>query len=256
MNNAKIIIAFIVGGILGVVGGGFVGYTIGGSNPAIDHAERSVVVEVGEERRPVRPTSPVDDAAVEAAEDENEVPDVVPEPVEEETTEEYVISPNMDSEIMWVGYKTVLGQRISMEGGFANFEGELLVVNNDPDESYVEVIVDMTTVFSQNAILTGVLRGGQFFDIENHPTARFASTNIEPLEEDDQYRVTGNFTLRGETRGIQFPATIERRDDNVFVKAEFTIDRQQWDIGYDMYEGATILDDVVVSFAVLAEPAD
>ena len=253
VNNIKIIIAFIAGGIIGVVGGGFVGYTIGGSNTAIDRAEGATVVEVQEERRPVRPEPPVDAAAVEAAGDPEEAPDVVPEPAPVEVTEEYVISPNMESEIMWVGYKTILGQRISMEGGFANFNGTLVVVNDDPNESYVEVIVDMNTIFSQNSILTGVLRGNAFFDVEEHSTARFASTKIESADEEGRYLVTGNFTLRGETKGIQFPATIERRGDDVFAQAEFTIDRQLWDIGYDMYEGAQILPEVVVSFAILAE---
>ncbi len=158
----------------------------------------------------------------------------------------------MDSFIEWVGYKTLLGQRISMEGGFANFEGTLVVVDENPDESYVEVIVDMNAIFSENTILTTVLKSDIFFDVDNHKTARFASTKIE--ETDDGYLVTGNFTVRGITRGIQFPAVIERRGNNVFAAAEFTIDRKQWNVGYDQYEDSVILTEVVVAFEILAEP--
>lgn len=263
MNTAKLLLIFVVGVAVGVVGGGFVGYTVGSSNRAIDRAPTATVLEPQEERerRPPRTErqpeeeSPAEEEAVEVAgtpDDEPDAPAPEPEPAAAGVVEEYAIRPNMESDIMWVGYKRLLGQRLSMEGGFANFEGTIVVEDEDPDESYVEVIVDMTSVFSENAILTTVLRSDAFFDVDNHKTARFVSTTIEPAEEG--YLVTGNFTLRGVTHGIQFPAVIERRGDKVYVSAEFTIDRKRWDVGYDAYEESVILNEVVISFEIMAEP--
>jgi polyisoprenoid-binding protein YceI len=263
---AKIVVIFAVGVAVGVAGGGYAGYMLGHTNRAIDNAPRSTMVEVGEERRPSPPkppesgdsgpaavVEPTDDVGAPTEVEQAEAPETtIAAPAAPGKQEEYKITPNMDSFIEWVGYKTLLGQRISMEGGFANFEGTLVVVDENPDESYVEVIVDMTTIFSENAILTTVLKSDIFFDVDNHKTARFASTNIEKT--DDGYLVTGNFTLRGVTRGIQFPAVIERRGNNVFAAAEFTIDRKQWNVGYDQYEDSVILTEVVVAFEILAEP--
>ncbi len=289
MGYAKTLIIFGAGLVLGALGGGFVGHSIGATNLVIEHATPAGIVEVQEERRPQRPApvenaTPTDVAAVEptaapadavpaepAAAPADAVPaepaaapaDAVPAepaaapadaaPAEPAAAlEEYVISPNMDSEIMWVGYKTVLGQKISMEGGFANFEGSLTVAENSPDNSFVEVIVDVNSIFSENGILTKVLKSDIFFHAEEFDKARFASTKIEAV--DSGYMITGNFTMRGVTQGIQFPAVIERRGKNVFASAEFTINRKQWNVGYDAYEESVILEDVVVSFKILAEP--
>ncbi|MFA7693835.1 MAG: YceI family protein [Candidatus Hydrogenedentes bacterium] len=189
-------------------------------------------------------------APVEEAPAEEVIADNEPETTEK--IEEFIISANDDSELMWLGYKVVLGQRISMQGGFANFNGKLVAENEDPDSSFVEVIIDTKSIFSENTILTGVLKTAAFFNVGEHPEIRFVSTSIEPAE-DGSYTVTGNLTMKDVKHGIQFPATIERRGEDVFVKAEFTIDRKLWDVGYDDFEGSPILKEAVISFEILAE---
>ena len=242
MNNIKkIAFAFVLGGILGLAVGGFLGYEVGSSDPRIDTAPAVGVVATQDVVRP-KPAAATETAA-------ETVPAATPG-----GTEEYVISPNDESELMWVGYKTVLGVEMSMEGGFANFNGSLSVVNNSPDESFVDFTVDINSIFSVNNILTGVLKGDQFFDVAKFPEAKFESTKIEATA--DGYMITGNFTLHGVTQGVQFPAKIERRGENVYVEAEFKINRKQWSVGYDSFEDALILEEVVISFKMLAEPAD
>jgi len=250
-NLKKIAFAFVLGGILGLAVGGFLGYEIGSSDPRINTAPGAKVVEVKEVTRPPK-TAP--DAATPANAAVTETAAETAPTTSQSGTEEYVISPNDESELMWVGYKTVLGQKMSMEGGFANFNGSLSVVNNNPDESFVDFTVDINSIFSVNNILTGVLKGDQFFDVAKFPEAKFESTKIEATA--DGYTVTGNFTLHGVTQGVQFPAKIERRGENVYVEAEFKINRKQWNVGYDSFEDALILEEVVISFKVLAEPAD
>ncbi|MCK5863175.1 MAG: hypothetical protein KAH38_11870, partial [Candidatus Hydrogenedentes bacterium] len=48
----------------------------------------------------------------------------------------------------------------------------------------------------------------------------------------------------------------ERQGDNVYIEAEFKINRKQWNIGYDSFKDALILEDVVVSLKMLAEEQD
>ncbi|MCK5861568.1 MAG: YceI family protein [Candidatus Hydrogenedentes bacterium] len=252
MNKIKVLIAFVLGGVMGLAVGGFVGHAIANNDDRINTAPGVAVVEVQEVKRPPKSdtdtTIPVEASPAEtpAKIDDAAVPDET-----QGGTEEYAITPNNDSELMWVGYKTVLGQKISMEGGFANFTGALTVVNNSADESYVDITVDISSLFSVNSILTGVLKGDEFFDVKKYPEAKFVSTKVEPSA--DGYTITGNFTMHGITQGIQFPATIERRGDDVYVEAEFKINRKQWDVGYDSFKDALVLEEVVVSLKVLAE---
>ena len=246
----NIVIAFVLGGIIGTVGGVYFGYKIGSVNDVIDRAKDSEVVEVQKIDRSSKPAVAADNAA-----------EATSEPAAEATpeaakggTEGFAITPNDTSEIMWVGYKTILGQKMSMEGGFANFNGTVVVKDNKPDGSYVDVTIDIKSIFSVNNILTGVLKGDMFFDADNYPEAKFESSKIEAT--DDGYMVTGNLTMRGTTKGIQFPAKIERQGDNVYVEAEFKINRKDWNVGYDAFEDAIVLEDVVLSFKILAEATE
>ncbi|OQB99994.1 MAG: hypothetical protein BWX80_03511 [Candidatus Hydrogenedentes bacterium ADurb.Bin101] len=279
MKFIKILLIFCLGAAAGLCGGGYLGYHVGSTNQAIKYAPAAGMVPVQEEHRPVRETMPqapanAPDEPVAAKPEVTETPVVEPvvtEPAATETPvaepaaapqaapaaaggiEEFLITPNDASQIMWVGYKEVATVQMSMEGGFANFEGKLTVEDNDPAKSFVEVLVDMKSIFSSNSILTTVLKSEAFFKTSEFAQARFASTKIEPA--DNGYVVTGNFTMKGVTQGVQFPAVIERRDNGVFAKAEFKVDRKMWDVGYDNYEDSLILKDVVISFEILAEPA-
>jgi len=246
----NILIAFVLGGILGVMAGGYMGYKMGTVDNSIDTAAGAGVIEKQEVVRPPKPA-----ATAAAPADASAAPGNAAAPAAAAgNTEEFVISPNDASELMWVGYKNVLGQRLSMSGGFANFEGKVVVVDNSPDKSYVDVTVDINSIFSESNILTGVLKKEMFFDVANYPQAKFESTKIEPAA--DGYMVTGNFTMRGVTKGIQFPAKIERQGENVYVESEFKINRKDWNVGYDSYEDAIVLEEVVVSFKMLAEPTE
>jgi len=244
----NIVIAFVLGGIIGAAGGGYLGYKMGSVDPRYDTATKVESGEANVIKRPVESTAKTETPAVA----ENTI-EATPE-VAKGDTEGFAITPNDASEIMWVGYKTVLGQKMSMKGGFANFSGKIVVKDNSPDESYVDVAIDIKSLFSESNILTGVLKTEIFFDAANYPEAKFESSKIEPTA--DGYLVTGNLTMRGATKGIQFPAKIERQGDNVYVEAEFKINRKDWNIGYDAYEDAIVLEDVVLSFKILAEPAD
>lgn len=262
MKFVKMLIVFVLGAAMGVAGGGYLGFHIGASDNRIEHTPTATVVPVQQETRPpVAPSVETPAApAVEAPAVPINTPAVTTAPAAPSQSaaapakvEEFIISPNDQSQIMWLGYKTVLGQKISMEGGFANFSGKITSEGEDPNKSSVEVMVDMKSIFSENTILTTVLKSDIFFNVPQFPDARFASTKIEPAA--SGYTVTGNFTMKGVTQGIQFPAVIERRADGVYVKAEFTVDRKLWNVGYDAYEDSVILSEVVITFEVLAEPA-
>ncbi|MBI1319681.1 MAG: YceI family protein [Candidatus Hydrogenedens sp.] len=160
----------------------------------------------------------------------------------------YVISPNDDSFIEFVGYKVTGNQ----PGGFANFSGEVTVPGGDLTKAQVSVKVDLTTVYTKTNILTETLKGKDFFEIGTFPEASFTSTEI--TQDGDGYKVVGNFDLHGFSKKIGFPAKIEMKDGNVVASAEFSIDRNLWEISYDGVTDDAIRDDVLIKFEVVAEP--
>ena len=85
------------------------------------------------------------------------------------------------------------------------------------------------------------LLSGDFFDAEKFETARFVITKVEPYKADNSdtsiieganFNVSGNFTLKDATKNITFPARIDLDKNTVRAKANFDIDRTQWQIHF------------------------
>ena len=90
-----------------------------------------------------------------------------------------------------------------------------------------------------------------FFEVDKHPVASFVITSVTPFsgsvkdtadprqESISKYRVpnpthtvSGNLTIKGITKNIEFPASIVAGDNAVNAIAKFNADRTQWNIVY------------------------
>jgi polyisoprenoid-binding protein YceI len=85
------------------------------------------------------------------------------------------------------------------------------------------------------------LLSGDFFDANKFGEATFEITKIEPYQpnqndtsivEGANFNVSGNFKLKDVTKNITFPARIELDDNTLKAKANFDIDRRQWQMNY------------------------
>ena len=148
-----------------------------------------------------------------------------------------------------------IGSKItgSHDGGFRGFDGEITLIDGDPAGSSILLNIDATSIWTDAEKLTGHLKSADFFDIENHPTATFTSTEIATA--DEGYTITGNLNLHGITHSITFPATIEVGPAGVKAKAEFSLMRFDFDLVYPGKPDDLIRDEVVVKFDLVAVPA-
>lgn len=85
------------------------------------------------------------------------------------------------------------------------------------------------------------LLSGDFFDAEKFGTAKFEITKVEPYQANNtdtsivdgaNFNVSGNFTLKDVTKNITFPAKIDLDGNTLKAKANFDIDRTQWQMNY------------------------
>jgi polyisoprenoid-binding protein YceI len=84
-----------------------------------------------------------------------------------------------------------------------------------------------------NALLVQHLRSPDFFDTQEHPLATFATVSAEAIEGTTEgspnYLLRGNFTLRGITRPLAFPAVIASSEPGRLTgQAQFEFDRTQF----------------------------
>jgi polyisoprenoid-binding protein YceI len=120
-------------------------------------------------------------------------------------------------------------------------DGELYLVNDQLVGG--NIILDMTDIVvldlqdqGMNQKLTGHLKSDDFFSSESHPEGRFEMARITRNENTDpaqpNYTISGNLTMKGITRGVSFPAWVNVDDNRLTARADFTLDRTEWDIRF------------------------
>lgn len=85
------------------------------------------------------------------------------------------------------------------------------------------------------------LMSGDFFDADKFSTAKFDITSVTPYERNSSdtsivdganFTVSGNLTLKDVTKNVAFPARVDIDDNTLKAKANFDIDRTQWQMNY------------------------
>jgi polyisoprenoid-binding protein YceI len=89
----------------------------------------------------------------------------------------------------------------TVRGSFEKVSGTVVLDESDPTKSVIDVSIDATSVATREPKRDAHLRSADFFDVENHPTITFRSTQIAKAGQ-DQYRVTGDLTIRGVTKSV------------------------------------------------------
>ncbi len=87
-----------------------------------------------------------------------------------------------------------------VRGGFQSFTGSI-VIGDAPEQSSVDVEIDVASIDTGVEDRDAHLRSADFFDVENQPTASFVSTAVTPKSDGD-YVVSGDLTIAGVTRPV------------------------------------------------------
>lgn len=143
-----------------------------------------------------------------------------------------------ESRIEWTG-RNRTGRHF---GSVALSEGELLF--RDDRFAHGMFVIDMESLkdedlkdLSLSSLLIAHLKSVDFFLVDQHPEASFETTATIPVPGHfpgmANYSVEGKLTLRGVTRELRFPATVERLDDGrLTLEAHFDLDRTRWGASY------------------------
>ena len=188
--------------------------------------------------------NPADDAPDAAVSEPAPEPAPVAAPAE---TADYAISD--DSTVGFVGAQ-VTGTH---DGGFKAFDGKVSVAGGSAEGSSVEVVIDTTSLWSDNDQLTGHLKSPDFFDVEKFPTSTFKSTSIA-ANDDGTHTITGNLELHGVTKQISFPADVKVSELGWAATAEFSINRMDFEIVYPGKPDDLIRDEVLIKLDLRSAP--
>lgn len=97
----------------------------------------------------------------------------------------------------------------TVKGQFNEFQGSL-VIGEDGTASATGT-VEVASVDTREPQRDEHLKSADFFGAEANPQIAFASTAIEPVDE-ESFKITGDITINGITKPITLDATVEGTD--------------------------------------------
>lgn len=131
------------------------------------------------------------------------------------------------------------------KGKFKVSEGNVAIANNQITGGSFIINVKSMDLDEKGGMFDDKLRphlmSGDFFDAEKFNTALFEITDVKPYDVTDKdttvvdganFTVSGNLTLKGVTKNISFPAKVDLDGNTLKAKADFDIDRTQWQMNY------------------------
>lgn len=126
----------------------------------------------------------------------------------------------------------------TVRGQFRDFSGAVHFDPNHIEGGSVTFNIDVASIDTNIDKRDEHLRTDDFFSAEKFPRMTFTSTGVKHVK-GNQYRITGNLTIKDVTRTITAPFTFLGIRDNPFKKgqkvagfeAEFTINRLDYNVG-------------------------
>ena len=94
-----------------------------------------------------------------------------------------------------------------VRGEFTDYTVDLVFDKENPENSSVNVTIDVASVDTGNERRDAHLMSGDFFDAETYPHITFQSREVVSVA-DDRIVVRGPLTIRDQTRDIELPVSI------------------------------------------------
>lgn len=123
-------------------------------------------------------------------------------------------------------------------GAFTDFSGEFTYNPDIPGDNKIAMAVNVASINTFVEARDNHLRNPDFFNAELHPTTAFESSSWEKVAE-DEYKVSGDFTLLGVTNQIEVDAkkigSNVNREGTPIIGFEFTFTIKRSDFGMDYF---------------------
>jgi polyisoprenoid-binding protein YceI len=131
------------------------------------------------------------------------------------------------TKLQWLGEK-VTGQHtgtIALKSGWLSWKDNKIVSG--------EFIIDMNSLkdSESNERLEGHLKSDDFFGVEKYPEANLIITGSTPFDKGTGV-VTGNLTVKGVSKPIEFKSAFQKKDDGLWFFANIVVDRTEYNIRY------------------------
>ena len=147
------------------------------------------------------------------------------------------------------------GSGYNTKGTFKNYKTDIEFDPETPEEASIHVTLDMRSASTGAADADQTLQSEDFFDPRRYPTAEFAARGAKP-DGDGKYILDGRLTLKGVTKPIALPFSINLAEGTAAVKAETTINRLDFGVGPESVAGLAVGKEVKLTIDLTAVRLD
>lgn len=143
-----------------------------------------------------------------------------------------------------------------VRGAFKKFDASIYTLAKDFTTLEIDLWIDASSISTGDVKRDAHLKSVDFFDVENHKQITFISSSIGNADEDGNYELWGELTMKGITRNVKLNARLGGIVNDPYgnEKAGFTvtgkIDRTDWDLNWNSpmeSAGVLVSNDVVIS---------
>ncbi len=141
----------------------------------------------------------------------------------------------------------------NVKGHFANVTGTVETDDANPRSPKIEVSIPVSTIDTRVEQRDAHLRSADFFAADEHPTMTFKGGRIEGDADSEEFKLSGELTIRGVTRPITLDVTIEGRggdpwgNERLGYSATGKLDRKEFGLTWNaaLETGGVVVGDTV-----------
>jgi polyisoprenoid-binding protein YceI len=157
--------------------------------------------------------------------------------------ERYIIS-RQKSQFQFKGY-SLFNNAL---GTFHSFSGEIVANAQNLGASQVHFAIDAASLDTNNEKRDKHLRSEDFLFVEKYPKISFVSTAI--TQKGTGYAVEGDLQMRGVTKRMTIPVTVEQRQDAIVVQGSISFNRRDFGVNYNAFFNP-VRNEVDVTFTIV-----
>ncbi len=128
----------------------------------------------------------------------------------------------------------VSGQRVN--GRFTRWSAEIELDPENTADGRIAATIDLASVGSGDSERDGMLIGSDFFATSAYPRASFSSRDIRKLG-GNRYEARGKLTIKGISRPLRLPFTLNVEGDNATARGTASFDRRSFNVGEGQFSG-------------------
>lgn len=139
---------------------------------------------------------------------------------------------------------------IKTAGDFSGLKGTIKFDLASVQTWAFDVTVESSSINTDNDTRDGHLKKAEYFDVKKYTTIRLVSSKIQTTDKAGIYQFNGNLTIKGVTKPIQFPFTVNKSKEGYIFAGNFDLNRRDFGVGGS---SVSMSDNLKVSLSVFAK---